>query len=191
VEVAPSRFESDGELAAAMSSRNEAALSELYDRYGRLAYSIALQMLGDPGTAEDCVQDAFVRVWRSSSTFDPALGSLRSWLIATVRNRAIDIMRAQRRDVARERELDFDLSDDRPDPESEASSSFERRAVRAAIAHLPQEQRKTLALSYFSGFTQTEIAKIMDVPLGTVKSRLRLALEKVSSHLRATGVIDV
>jgi len=191
VEVAPSQFGSDGELAAAMSSRNEAAIAELYDRYGRLAYSIAVQMLGDPGKAEDCVQDAFIRVWRSSSTFDPALGSLRSWLVATVRNRAIDIMRAQRKDVTRELALGFDLSDDRANPESEASSSFERRAVRAAIAHLPQEQRKTLELSYFGGFTQTEIAKIMNVPLGTVKGRMRLALEKLSSYLRASGVIDV
>jgi len=174
-----------------MSSRNEAAIAELYDRYGRLAYSIAVQMLGDPGKAEDCVQDAFIRVWRSSSTFDPALGSLRSWLVATVRNRAIDIMRAQRKDVTRELALGFDLSDDRANPESEASSSFERRAVRAAIAHLPQEQRKTLELSYFGGFTQTEIAKIMNVPLGTVKGRMRLALEKLSSYLRASGVIDV
>jgi RNA polymerase sigma-70 factor (ECF subfamily) len=191
VEVAPSRFESDRELAAAMSSRNEDAIGELYDRYGRLAYSIAMQMLGDPGRAEECVQDAFMRVWRASSTFDPALGTLRSWLVATVRNRAIDIMRAQRRDLTRELELGFELSDDSANPESEASSSFERRAVRAAIAHLPQEQRKTLELSYFGGFTQTEIGKIMDVPLGTVKSRTRLALEKVSSYLRATGVIDV
>jgi len=174
-----------------MSSRNEAAVGELYDRYGRLAYSIAMQMLGDPGKAEDCVQDAFMRVWKSSSTFDPALGSLRSWLVATVRNRAIDIMRAQKRDIGRELDLGFDISDDRANPESEASSSFERRAVRAAIVHLPREQRKTLELSYFAGFTHTEIAEIMDVPLGTVKSRMRLALEKMSSHLRATGVIDV
>ena len=174
-----------------MSSRNEAAIGELYDRYGRLAYSIAMQMLGDPGKAEDCVQDAFMSVWKSSSTFDPALGSLRSWLVATVRNRAIDIMRAQKRDMGRELDLGFDISDDRVNPESEASSSFERRAVRAAIVHLPQEQRKTLELSYFAGFTHTEIAEIMDVPLGTVKSRMRLALEKMSSYLRATGVIDV
>src|SRR4029077_9791943 len=129
-----------------MSSRNEAAIGELYDRYGRLAYSIAMQMLGDPGRAEECVQDAFMRVWRSRATFAPALGSLRSWLVATVRNRAIDIIRSQRGDRTRELELGFELPDASPNPESEAPSSFERRAVRAAIAHLPQEQRKTLEL---------------------------------------------
>jgi RNA polymerase sigma-70 factor (ECF subfamily) len=181
----------DTQLAAAISSGDEAALGELVDRYGGIAFSIAMQILGDVGRAEDCVQEAFLNIWRQRGKFDPELGSLRSWLLTAVRNRAIDLVRARRSREARELQLETDISDLSPGPESEVSAEMDRQAVRAALSHLPGEQRRTLELAYFGGFTQVEIAQMMNVPLGTVKGRMRLALEKLASYLRARGVVDV
>jgi RNA polymerase sigma-70 factor, ECF subfamily len=181
----------DTQLAAAISSGDEAALGELVDRYGGIAFSIAMQILGDAGRAEDCVQEAFLNIWRQRGKFDPELGSLRSWLLTAVRNRAIDLVRARRSREARELQLETDISDLSPGPESEVSAEMDRQAVRAALSHLPGEQRRTLELAYFGGFTQVEIAQMMNVPLGTVKGRMRLALEKLASYLRARGVVDV
>jgi RNA polymerase sigma-70 factor (ECF subfamily) len=181
----------DTQLAAAMSSGDESALAELVDRYGGIAFSIAMQIVGDAGRAEDCVQEAFMNIWRKRSTFDPAAGSLRSWLLTAVRNRAIDVVRARRNRQTRELQLETELRDLSPGPESEVSAGLEREAVRAGLRHLPEDQRQTLELAYFGGFTQVEIARMMNVPLGTVKGRVRLALEKLASYLSARGFADV
>ena len=181
----------DSQLAAAMASGDDSALGELIDRYGGIAFSIAMEIVGDAGRAEDCVQEAFVNIWRKRASFNPEVGSLRAWLLTAVRNRAIDVVRARRNREGRELKLEVELRDMSPGPESAVSTEFEREAVRAALRHLPEEQRLTLELAYFGGFTQVEIAEMTGTPLGTVKGRMRLALEKLASYLRATGVVDV
>ena len=169
------------------------ALAALYDRYGGLAYGIATRILGDPGRAEDAVQEAFLGVWKRASTFDASRGSLRAWLLAAVRNRSIDLLRGRGAHERREIEIDFDTqhASSVSDPWREVALSLERSAVREALASLPSEQRQVVELAYFGGYSQTEIAEMTRVPLGAVKGRIRLSLEKMSSYLRARGLVDV
>ncbi len=174
-----------------MAARDPAALGELFDRYGSLAYGIALHVLRDPGRAEDAVQDAFLKLWSAAANFDPGRGSLRTWLVTAVRNRAIDQLRGR---PARERQeiaLSEDFGAPNAGPEELASASLERDAVRAALAELPAEQRQAVLLAYFGGYTQVEIAELTSVPLSTVKGRMRLALGKLAAYLKERGVVDV
>jgi RNA polymerase sigma factor (sigma-70 family) len=180
----------DAEVAAALAAGDQSALAELYDRYGGLAYSVALRVLDDPGRAEDAVQDAFLGVWRGASGFDATRGSLRSWLVASVRNRAIDMLRGRSLHERRELALRPDLESVQSGPEDEAAGAQERAAVRDALGELPDEQREAVLLAYFGGFTQPEIAEIAGVPLSTVKGRMRLAMEKLATYLKARGVVD-
>ena len=165
----------------------------LYDRYGALAYGVAMRVLGDPARAEDAVQDAFMSIWRSARTFDPGRGSLRAWLLTSVRNRCIDLLRGRASHERREQELqpDADYAQSPSDPWREVALSLERAAVRDAMASLPSEQRQVVEMAYFGGYSHTEIAGMTRVPLGTVKGRMRLALEKMSSYLRGRGLVDV
>lgn len=182
----------DAALAAGLAAGDLDALDALYARYSTLAYSLAVRVLGDPGRAEDAVQDAFVQVWRRAATFDAARGTLRSWLLAVVRNRAVDYLRGTSRRALDELSLDIDVpaAGEGADPWREVSQSLERRAVRDALAVLPHEQRQVIELAYFGGYSQSEISRMVDVPLGTVKGRTRLALEKLSSYLQGRGLID-
>ena len=181
----------DPELAAALAAGDETALAGLYDRYGALAYGIALRILGDPGRAEDAVQDAFLKVWRGAAGFDPSRGTLRGWLLAAVRNRSIDMLRGRSLHERRELALRPEVSSVELGPEAEAAGSFERAAVRAALEELPEEQRQAVLLAYFGGFTQREIAELTGVPLSTVKGRMRLALDRLAAYLKVRGVVDV
>ena len=184
---------SDSDLALALAAGREDALAELYDRYGRLAYSVALRILNDSGRAEDAVQESFLKLWRNAGQFDPARGSLRGWLISTVRNRSIDYLRGRAAHERDERGLNPAIESAGPssDPWREVSESLERSAVREAITHLPTEQRHAVELAYFGGYSGREIADMTRVPLGTVKGRMRLALEKLSSYLQSRGLVDV
>jgi len=172
---------SDPELVSALAAGDLDAMDFLYRRYSTLAYSLALRILGDPGRAEDAVQDAFVRVWTRAAAFDASRGSLRTWVLTVVRNRAVDYLRGT---PARQRN-ELELLVEVPavgagsDPWREVSESLERSAVREALGSLPSEQRQMIELAYYGGYTQTEISQMADVPLGTVKSRTRLALEKL------------
>lgn len=183
----------DSELAVAMAAGSQDALALLYDRYSGLAYGIALRVLGDPGRAEDAVQEAFLNVWNRAGAFDPARGSLRSWLLTAVRNRSIDYLRGRGAHERREQDLEpvIAMVGASSDPWHEVSLKLERDAVREALTSLPPEQRQAVELAYFGGYSQTEIADLTRVPLGTVKGRLRLALEKLSSYLRGRGLVDV
>ena len=166
---------------------------EVYDRYAALAYGVAVRILGDPGRAEDAVQEAFLNVWNRAGGFDADRGSLRAWLLATVRNRSIDYLRGRAAHERAERELDADaayaVSPD--EPWREVALALERTAVRDALASLPSDQRQVLELSYFGGYSHHEIADMTRAPLGTVKGRMRLGLEKVGSFLRGRGLVDV
>ena len=182
---------SDLELAAGLAAGDESALAGLYDRYGALAYGVALRVLGDPGRAEDAVQDAFLKLWRGAAGFDSSRGSLRSWLVAAVRNRCIDMLRGRSLHERRELALRPEVRSAERGPDEEAAVSLEREAVQAAIGELPEDQREAVLLAYFGGLTQREIAEVAGVPLSTVKGRMRLALDKLATYLRARGVVDV
>jgi RNA polymerase sigma-70 factor, ECF subfamily len=183
----------DPDLVVQLAAGSQEALAALYDRYGRLAYSVALRILGDPGRAEDAVQDAFLKIWTGASSFDPRRGSLRTWLLASVRNRSIDYLRGRGAHERQELELQPAVAETGPraDPWREVSLSLERTAVREAMSNLPAEQRQAVELAYFGGYSHREIADMTSVPLSTVKGRMRLALEKLSSYLQGRGLIDV
>lgn len=183
----------DADLVAKLASGSQDALAELYDRYGGLAYAVALRVLGDPGRAEDAVQEAFLKIWNHAASFDISRGSLRTWLLASVRNRSIDSLRGRGAHERQELELQPAIlqAGPRDDPWREVSLSLERDAVREAMRSLPAEQRQAVELAYFAGYSQREIADMTKVPLGTVKGRMRLALEKLNSYLQGSGLVDV
>ena len=183
----------DPDLAAQLAAGSQPALAELYDRYGRLAYSVAFRVLGDAGRAEDAVQEAFLKVWDHAASFDVRRGSLRTWLLTSVRNRSIDYLRGRAAHERRELELQHTMVGTglHSDPWREVSLSLESAAVREAMSNLPAEQREAVELAFFSGYTHREIADMTSVPLSTVKGRMRLALEKLSSYLQGRGLVDV
>jgi len=154
------------------------AVAELYDLYGRLVFSLIIKIVGDSAVAEELVQDVFVRVWRSAATYQPALGSVRTWLLAIAHHRAVDELRRRRKEqdwISLEKcHLDkLDIGE-----ETVADPLMGR-----ALAALSPEQRQVIQLAYFQGFTGLEIAARLNLPVGTVKSRIRLALEKLRSVL--------
>ncbi len=167
------------------------ALSELYDRYGRLVYSVALQVAGERPAAEEITLDVFMAVWEKAALYRRERGKVTTWLTTICRNRAIDSLRRkgsrlERRSVSWAEISHLDrIAATEPDrnPERATDLSMQRERVRAAIAQLPAEQRQALALAYFKGYTQREIAAELDQPLGTVKTRIRLAMQKLKRLL--------
>lgn len=180
----------DPELAGRLAAGDVDALAELYDLYGTLAYSVALRVLGDPGRAEDVVQDCFLKLWHSAGRFDASRGSLRTWLMTSVRNRSIDYLRGRGAHERQEREIPVEAEASGPgsDPWHEVAIGIERDMVREAVDSLPLEQRQAVELAYFGGYSQREIADMVRVPLSTVKGRTRLALEKLQSYLQGRGL---
>jgi len=176
----------DEELLAAIQRHDDAALAELYDRYGHLAFGLAYRILGERGTAEDIVQEAFLAVWRRSSSFKADRGSARAWLMSIVHNASIDRRRGRHRRELTDVPLDdlaFKLETDAEDTFAVVSERIEAEHVRAALGGLPAEQREVIELAYFGGLTQQEIATRTGTPLGTVKSRMRLGLHKMRTLL--------
>lgn len=169
-----------------IGAKDPEAFEVLYDRHGGAAYSLAYRMVGERGAAEDVTQEAFISIWRSGARFDRARGSVRSWLLSVVRNRAIDALRGR---ATRAPKLDFD--DDgilarRPAEEQTDDEAIRRETageLRGVLRALPGEQSKVIVLAYFGGFTQAEIAGMLDVPLGTVKGRMRLGLDKIRCEM--------
>jgi RNA polymerase sigma-70 factor (ECF subfamily) len=176
----------DEELMVLIQRRDADALEVLYDRHGGPAYSLAHRIMGEPQAAEDVTQEAFISIWRTSASYDAARGSVRAWLLQIVRNRAID---AIRRAAARPVRMDFDddgLIDSQVAPEetdAEASRRERARHVRRALKGLPQDQAQVIGMAYFGGFSHSEIAEVLGTPLGTVKGRMRLGLQKVRANL--------
>lgn len=153
-----------------------------------------MRVLGDAARAEDAVQDAFMSLWNHAASFDPARGSLRAWLLTSVRNRCIDYLRGRGTRERLERELQPDVAysaSPASDPWREVALSLERTAVRDGMATLPAEQRQVIEMAYFGGYSHSEIADMTSLPLGTVKGRMRLGLEKLGSYLRGRGLVDV
>lgn len=155
------------------------ALAAMYDAYGRIAYGLAFRVLGDAGDAEDIVQESFLSLWRQADRLDVQRGSVRSLLLTIVHRRSIDVLR--RRSGRPERVLDDaqPIASSVPDPAEFASQAEERGRIQAALKELPTDQRSAIELTYFSGLTIAEMAEQEGIPLGTAKSRLRLALERL------------
>jgi RNA polymerase sigma-70 factor (ECF subfamily) len=181
---------SDERLMEAVAARDDLAFAVIYDRYSAVVYSTAFRVLGDVQLAEDATQDIFVRLWRAPGRFEPARGRFITWLLSVVRNRAVDELRARGRRRRREGlqmdpESDFleTIPGDSDDPVSSVQLHERQELVRCALASLPREQRLALELSYFSGFTQQQIADALHEPLGTVKTRIRLGMQKLRRAL--------
>jgi len=162
------------------------AFEVFYDRHGGAAFSLAYRILGERGAAEDCIQEAFISIWRSGGKFDAARGSVRSWTLSIVRNRAIDMLRSKAGKAPKMTFDDDEIIESRPADEltdEEAMRNETATEVRGALSQLPGEQSKVIQLAYFGGFSQSEIAGMLNVPLGTVKGRMRLGLEKIRGEL--------
>jgi len=170
---------SDEELLRGVGARDVMALEALYDRYGNLAFSLALRLTGSRETAEDVVQESFLSAWKGAATYRADRGTARTWLLGITHNRAVDSLRA-RMARAPVTPLDDDLqlaADD--DIWRAVEQKLDREAIRDALEGLPPEQRESIQLAYFAGLSYPEIAQRLSVPLGTVKSRMRLGIEKL------------
>jgi RNA polymerase sigma-70 factor (ECF subfamily) len=181
----PVEHVTDDELLARVRDGDESALGALYDRYHGLVMALGYRALGDRAAAEEVLQEVFLSVWRRAETFEPTRGSARVWVLSLARNRTIDRLR-RKRAAPQERALEDreDFTDTRfPGVFEEAYASLQRDQVRRALSGLPDEQRQIVELAYFAGQTQQQIATGLGVPLGTVKSRTRLALDRLRGLL--------
>ena len=176
----------DEELMPWIAEKDGEAFEVFYDRHGGAANSLAYRILGDRTGAEDCIQEAFISIWRSGARFDSTRGSVRSWTLSIVRNRAIDALRSK---AGKAPKLTFDddailearEAEERTD--DEALRHETAAEVRGALSNLPDDQSKVIQMAYFGGFSQSEIAGRLNLPLGTVKGRMRLGLEKIRGEL--------
>jgi RNA polymerase sigma-70 factor, ECF subfamily len=162
------------------------AFAALYDRHGRMAYSLAYRMMGEKQEAEDVVQEAFLKVWRSAGGYRVGRGSVRTWILSVVRNRGIDQIRSRGRRGKMQDKVEASA------PTSEPSEAFaetwknaQQEQVREALNTIPHEQLKILELAYFSGYTHVEISDLLRLPLGTVKGRMRLGLKKIRDYFES------
>jgi RNA polymerase sigma-70 factor (ECF subfamily) len=175
----------DEEVMQLVGDGDPRAFELLYDRHGGAAFSLAYRMVGKRVGAEDIVQEAFLSIWRSRTRYDPARGSVRTWVLGIVHNRGIDALRRgavhDRRREAMEGMEELHEAPDRTDVE--AARREEARSVRSALDSLPEDQRRTIELAYFGGFSHSQIAELLGEPIGTVKGRMRLGLEKLRRRL--------
>ncbi len=178
----------DEDLISLVEESDAQAFAVLYDRHSRTSYSLAYRMMGEKQAAEDLVQDALLKVWRGAGSYRMERGSVRTWILSIVHNRGID----QLRSLASRRRMQDKV--EASAPTSQASEAFaeswrnaQREEVREALGTLPPEQLKILELAYFSGYTQVEIAELLDLPLGTVKGRMRLGLKKLQEYFGSQG----
>ncbi len=176
----------DEELMPLIGAKDPEAFEVFYDRHGGVAYSLAYRIVGERAAAEDVTQEAFISLWRSGARFDATRGSVRSWMLSIVRNRAIDHLRSK---AGKAPKLTFDddsILEQRPAEERTEDEAMRRETageVRGALGQLPGDQSKVIELAYFGGFSHSEIARMLGLPLGTVKGRMRLGLEKIRGEL--------
>jgi RNA polymerase sigma-70 factor, ECF subfamily len=178
---------SDEALVALAARSEQSALAELYDRFGRPAYGLALRILRDEALAEDAVQEAFLALWRTAARFVPERGKASTWILTLVHRRAVDIVRREERRRA-------DALEQAPEPESrvavdeEAWLRLQRERVQDALRKLPDQQREAIELAYYGGFTQSELAERLGQPLGTIKSRMFMGLARLRELLGEPGM---
>lgn len=176
----------DEDLISLVEAADAEAFATLYDRHSRAAFSLAYRMMGERQASEDLAQDAFLKVWRSASSYRAERGSVRTWILSIVHNRGIDQIRSQASRRRTQEEIEASA------PRSQPSEAFaetwrnsQREQVREALGTLPPEQLKILELAYFSGYTHMEISNLLDLPLGTVKGRMRLGLKKIRDYFES------
>jgi RNA polymerase sigma-70 factor (ECF subfamily) len=175
----------DEDLMQLVRESDPAAFAVVYERHSSVAFSLAFRMCGKQGLAEDVVQEAFLSLWRSGSRYDRTRGSVRTWVLGIVHNRAID---ALRRGIVQDRGKisDEGIEEHLEAPERtevEVGRREEAREIRAALEGLPADQSRVIELAYYGGFTHSEIASMLDTPVGTIKGRMRLGLQKMRSQL--------
>jgi RNA polymerase sigma factor (sigma-70 family) len=177
---------SDEALLALVSRGDDSALGELYDRYGRIAYGLALRIVRDRALAEDVVQEGFLAVWRSAGTFRAEHGKPSTWILTLVHRRAVDLVRREERRRA-------GPIDELAQPAGEATDEeawlrAQRQVVQEALRKLPPDQREAIELAYYGGFTQSELAERLGQPLGTIKSRMFTGLRRLRELLAEAGL---
>jgi RNA polymerase sigma-70 factor, ECF subfamily len=176
---------SDEALVLLAARSEESALAELYDRYARTAYGLALRVVGDSALAEDAVQETFLAAWRSASTFVPERGKASTWILTLAHRRAVDVVRREQR-----RRTDSLERASEPATEGAAEDAWlrlQRERVQSALRQLPDTQREALELAYYGGFSQSELAERLGQPLGTIKSRMFAGLSRMRELLGDPG----
>ena len=184
--VKSERADDDKKVLALIVQSDREALGALYDRYGGAVYSLSMHMLRDSGAAEEVTQDVFFNVWRRASSYNAQRGSVTAWLFSIAHHRTIDELRRRRREQTRVQygvDLSNKPSDGADDPLDYATAQFEHGQLKDALLTLRTEQRQVVELAYFGGLTHSEIATRLGQPLGTVKTRMRLALKKLREVL--------
>jgi RNA polymerase sigma-70 factor (ECF subfamily) len=166
-------------------------VAHLYAQYGRIAYAAAVAVLHDPARAEEVVQDSFMKIWRNSDRFDPERGSMKTWVLTTVRNRSVDYLRGRHAHERQELELPSDTQATGlgADPWRHVASLVDRTALQDGLSRLPAPQREAIELAYLQGYRHPEIAEIQGVPLSTVKGRIRLGIKKLHVYFHDRGLV--
>ena len=175
---------SDEAVVALVARSDEVALAELYDRFGRIAYGLAVRVVRDQALAEDAVQEAFLAVWRGAERFMPERAKAGAWIMTLVHRRAVDLVRREERRRADPLE-DTAVAGLEGSAEDLAWLRFERERVQDALRQLPDQQREAIELAYYGGFTQSELAERLGQPLGTIKSRMFAGLTRLHELLEA------
>ncbi|MGB3683198.1 MAG: sigma-70 family RNA polymerase sigma factor [Rubrobacteraceae bacterium] len=179
----------DEDLMSLVHEGDTKAFGMLYDRHSRAAYSLAYRMMGGRQAAEDLVQDVFLKVWRSTASYRADRGSVRTWILRIVHNRGVDQLRSLSSRRRTQDKVEASAETSQPSEAfAETWRNSRREQVREALKTLPPDQLKILELAYFSGYTHVEIAELMDLPLGTVKGRMRLGLKKVKDYFDSKGL---
>ena len=173
---------SDEAVVALIARSDEQALGELYDRFGRVAYGLALRVLRDEALAEDAVQEAFLTAWRRADTFMPERAKASTWLLTLVHRRAVDLVRREERRRTEPIDEAVEFAGEGP-AEDLVWLRYERERVQAALRRLPDQQREALELAYYGGFTQSELAERLGQPIGTIKSRMFSGLGRLRDLL--------
>jgi RNA polymerase sigma-70 factor (ECF subfamily) len=179
----------DEDLMALVRRGEARAFEVIYDRHSGVAFSLAYRMCGSRTAAEDVVQESFLSLWRSGARYDRARGSVRTWVLGIVHNRAIDVLR---RGHDRHRASDDGIEERFEAPEHtevEVARRDEAREIRAALDQLPAEQSRVIELAFYGGYSHTEIAEMLDAPVGTIKGRMRLGMEKMRHALEGSGAV--
>ena len=184
----------DDQLVSRIAAGDASALEALYDRYVRQCFGLALRMVGEPGLAEEVVQEVFLKLWSRPDSYSPQKGAFVSWLLSLVHHRAVDELRKRSRtEVALDNDQPLSVINTRPDPQPDPSEQVwvmeQQRVVRQALGELPENQRLVLELAYFGGLSQSQIAERTNQPLGTAKTRMRMGLQSLRGLLETNKLL--
>ena len=181
----------DHQLLERIAAKDRDALNILYSRYMTPVYSLSLHMLKQPPLAEEVTQDVFLNIWLKAASFNASRGNPRSWIMSVTHHRVVDVIRARRRTYTMSDPEGYEtlerLPSSEPSVESQVTQSLDRERIVRALATLPDNQREVIELAYFEGYSQSEMAELLSQPLGTIKTRVRLAMQKLRTTLQEDG----